>query len=341
VHRVWVPHLNRTVVIGGMKLPSPHAPMLRLSSYLDKGTLPPMIQTVDWSAPAMSVIENVEGNDSLGDCVLAEEAHFIGVVTGNAGTLYSYTQAQTIAAYSAITGYNPANPSSDQGTDPTVCMNYFTQNPYADGSKLDGWVSVDATSVPEVQFAIGALGNLKIWLSLPDVYINPFPSSNGFVWDVATPNPSQGHCIGSPAYNSPRIVGSNSNGVQIMTWGLIGTMTWSGLARLCAPLAGGGLAVRLTRDWMNKANGNTPAGFAYADLVSDVNKFFNSNISAPPAIAPPKPPLPTPAPAGSTVTLGLAQEWAALGIQQGDPLQDPTQAAANAAAGLAAGWPTS
>lgn len=339
MHRVWAPHLNRTVVIGGMKLPSAHAPMLRLSSYLDKVTLPPMMPTVDWSAPAMSVIQNVEGNDSIGDCVLAEEAHFIGVVTGNAGTLYSYSQAQTIAAYSAITGYNPANPSSDQGTDPTVCMNYFTQNAYADGTKLDGWVSVDATSISEVQFAIGGLGNLKIWLSLPDAYINPFPSSSGFLWGTGTPNPQQGHCIGSPAYNSPRIVGSNSQGVQVMSWGLVGTMTWAGLAQLCVPAAGGGLAVRLTRDWMNKANGNTPSGFAYADLVSDVNKFFGANIPAPPG--PVKPPLPPPAPPGTVVTLAMAQGWAAAGIAQGDPLQDQTQASANASAGLTAGWPTS
>ncbi len=283
MHRIFAPHLNRHIVIGACKLPDPHAMRFHLGDYIDAATLPPAPASEDYSTPAMSVISNVEGNDSVGDCVLAEEAHFVGVMTGNTGRLFSYTPAQTLAAYSAITGYNPNDPSTDQGTDPTVAMNYFIKNPYADGTKLAGWAMVNAGNMELVKFAISALGNLKLWVGLPDAWINPFPSANGFVWDVAPPNGNNGHCIGSCAYNSTKItiVGSNAQGVQVMTWGLIGTITWAAFAALFVPNAGGGAAVRLTPDWIAKGAAKTPSGFAYADLISDLNRFYGTNIPVP------------------------------------------------------------
>jgi hypothetical protein len=335
--KIFVPRLNRNVVIGACKLPSPHRPRIRLSSYLDKFAIPPSPASVDYTAPAMSVIQNVEGNDSVGDCVLAEEAHFIGVQTGNAGTLYAYTVAQTLAAYSAITGYNPAVPSSDQGTDPITCLNYFTQNAYADGTKLAGYAEVDATNQAEVQFAIAAFGNLKMWVGLPDAWINPFPSSNGFVWDVAPSNPNQGHCVGAPSYNSPRVVGASSTGVQVMTWGLIGTVTWPALAALFSDAGGGGLAVRITPDWIIKNSGKTPSGFAYSDLASDFNALFGKNIPVPTPAPSPVPSPPSPGP--SAVTLSQAQTWAGSLIAKGHPLMTKQTALGLINNGLAANWP--
>jgi hypothetical protein len=298
MHTVFAPHLKCNVVIGACKLPDPHAMRFHLGDYVDEATLPPSPASVDYSAPAMSVISNIEGNDSVGDCVLAEEAHFVGVMTGNTGRLFSYTPALTLAAYSAITGYNPSDPSTDQGTDPTVAMNYFVKNAYADGTKLAGWAMVDASNKTLVTFAISALGNLKLWVGLPDAWINPFPSKNGFVWDVAPPNANNGHCIGSCAYNSTQItiVGTNAQGVQVMTWGLIGTITWAAFAALFVQSAGGGAAVRITPDWLAKGATKTPSGFAYADLISDLNRFYGSNI-----------PVPTPPPQQLPATLANAQ----------------------------------
>lgn len=296
--------------------------------------MPPSPASCDYSAPAMTVIANIEGNDSVGDCVLAEEAHFVAVATGNAGQLYSYTAAQTLAAYSAITGYNPANPDSDQGTDPIVALNYFCANPYADGTKLLGYAEVDMSNQAEVEFAISAFGNLKMWLGLPDSYVNPFPSGNGFVWDVAPADQANGHCIGSPAYNSPNVavVGANSQGVQVMTWGLLGTMTWAAVKALCVPSANGGAAVRVTPDWLIKSSGKTPSGFAYADLVSDFNKVFGGNLPVPS-------PAPGPAPTAPP-TLSAAQSATAAALQAASPLLTRAQASSVVNAALSPLWPS-
>jgi hypothetical protein len=338
--RIFAPHLNRHVIIGACKIPDRHAPMLKLRNYMKLGVLPPAAPSCDYSGPAMSVITNIEGNDNYGDCVEAEDAHFVALVTGNAGTLYAYSAAQTLAAYSAITNFNASVPATDQGTDPIVDLNYYVQNPYADGTKLVGYLQVDATNQQEVMFAINAFGNLKIWLCLPDPYINPLPSGNGFVWDVASPDSSNGHCIGACGYNSTNVavVGANSQGIQIMTWGLIGTLTWAAFAALCVPSAGGGCAVRVTPDWLNKSIGKTPSGFAWDDVLSD---FVTMGGTLPtPAPTPTPTPSPTPPAPTSPPTCAQAQGAIAAALGAQAPLVTQATAISVANAALAALWPS-
>jgi hypothetical protein len=359
-HTVFAPHLNRNVVIGGCKLPPLHRPRIRLAHFLDMQSIPPSPPSLDLSGPAMSVIQNIEGNDAYGDCVFAEEAHFVGIATGNAGTLYSYSRAQTLALYTAVTGFNPDIPSTDQGGDPIATMNYLCTHPYADGTELVGYAEVDVTNIPEVMFALEAFGNLKLWLGLPDSYINPFPSKNGFVWDQAPPNANNGHCIGSSGYNSTNvaIVGANGQGVQVMTWGLIGTITWRALAALCSDSGGGGAAVRITPDWIIKASQKTPTGFNYSNLISLFNFIFNKSIPVPtPAPTPPSPPAPpvpptpappvppTPAPPvptpSASVTLSEAQSWATSRLSHGGLVVTRSAAIQDVNQGLSSNWPSS
>lgn len=313
---VFVPHLNRHIVLGACLTPDPHAPALKFGYYMRGIKDDPSPATSDYSTAAMSVIVNIEGNDSVGDCVIAEDAHYIGVITGNANSLFSYSAQQTLDDYTLITGYNPADPSTDQGTDPVVSMNYRIQKGYKDGSKDLGYLMVDATNQAEVKTACSMFGNLKLWAALPNSWINPFPSANGFVWDADTPNPSQGHCFGSPgAYNSPIIVGpANCDGVQIMTWGLIGTLTWRGLAALCVPSAGGGAAVRVNRDWLSVASGKTPSGFAWDALIQHFDAIGGQLPVPPPDPGPPAPTPPGPAPT-SAPTLAQAQAAATAALQ--------------------------
>ena len=283
--KVFAPHLNRHVTLGGMKPPSKEAydraPKLKHFFKLLAGgvttepTIPDSPASVAWNGPAMSVLSNVEGNDEYGDCVCAEEAHYLAVITAAAGKIIAYTIAQTLALYTTLTGFNPNIPSTDRGTDPIACMEYFLKNPYIDGSTNMAYLLVDAMNKAEVEFALWKFGNLKLWLSVPDSYINPFPSKNGFVWDVAVPNPEQGHCISGCGYISSgappeelKVVDVTALGIVVCTWGLLGTLTWAAAAALCVPSMGGGMAVRVTKDWM-EANGETPAGESMSQLISD------------------------------------------------------------------------
>ena len=304
--------------IGGCRLPAQHtllhAPKLKM--FLT--AIPTSPTSVDWSAAALSVIEDIEGNSDYGDCVMAEDAHYIAVLTGNAGTLYAYSDAQTLADYSALTGFDPSVPSSDQGTDPIADLNWRVTSGYADGSKDAGWAMVDATSAAEVAFALNEFGNLKMWFGIPDSIVAGMGSlKDGFVWDVAagSPNQNNGHCIGSCGYNPTAImaVATSAQGLLVETWGMLGVVTWAALAAWFVPSQGGGLATRVSMDWVN-SSGETPAGLDEAAMIAAFNQYFGGSLPVPaPA---PSPPAPAPA---TGVTLAQAQAWAAAGLQAGWP----------------------
>jgi hypothetical protein len=341
--------VNRIVngrVIGACKLPSPyahlHAPKLKM--FLKADAIPATPDTVDWSAAAISVIEDVEGNANFGDCVEAEDAHYLGVITGNANALYAYTDEQTLADYSAITGFDPNNPATDQGTDPVADLNYRVTNGYVDGSKDAGWAMVDATNVAEVRYALAEFGNIKMWFGIPDSIVNSMSSlQSGFVWDVAAGDADQqnGHCIGSCGYNPTKIlaVAATARGLLVMTWGMLGLITWDAVAAWFIPANGGGMATRVSMDWINTKSGNAPSGLNAAAMITAFNAYFGGSLPIPGA--PPAPaPQPTPVPTGPA-TLANAQAWAAAGIQGGDPLQSQADAIANVNASLAKYWPAS
>lgn len=323
-------------VIGACKLPSPHALLHapKLKTFL--ASIPPTPSIVNWSAPALSVIQNIEGNDNYGDCVLAEDAHYIGVLTGNANALYSYTRAQTLADYTAMTGFNPAVPSSDQGTDPIAAMNYRVANGYADGSKDAGWAMVDATNQAEVRYALAEFGNLKMWFGVPDSIVNAIPLRSGFVWDVTAGPPDQnnGHCIGSCGYNPTIIlvVAVTAQGLLVMTWGMLGIVTWAAVAAWFVPNAGGGMATRVSMDWVNTKSGKAPSGLDAAGMISTFNTYFGGGLVVPNA--------PPPAPPTGPASLANAQAWAAAGVNAGaDALMTKAQAVAAANTGLQQYWP--
>lgn len=325
-------------ILGGCKLPSEHALLHapRLERFMAKGAaIPTTPNLIDWSAPAIQVIEDIEGNADYGDCVEAEDAHYIAVITGNSNTLYAYTDAQTLADYAAMTGFNPSDPNTDQGTDPIAALNYRVAKGYADGSKDAGWALVDATNRPLIQYALATFGNLKMWFGIPDGIVQNEPNESGFVWDVSAGAPDQnnGHCIGSCGYNPTKIlvVGITAQGLLVMTWGMLGIITWAAVAAWFAPSVGGGLAVRVSQDWINKQSGKSPAGLDLPGMIQGFNTYFGGNIPVP---APPVPP-PTP---GAPVTLTQAKAWVAQGIGTGYPLDTREQAITLAQGGLEANW---
>lgn len=300
---------NRPVAVG---------PHFRLKNYL-RASLPPPPPSVDYSGPAASALVDPLGNDSLGDCVIAAGYHMVEVETANAGGLWVPSSTQIVQDYSAIGGYVPGDASTDNGCDEVTALNYWQDHGFANGVKLLGWLSVDATNMVEVKSAIELFENSFLTFEVPDAWINPFPSADGFVWDVGTPNPNQGHAVCA--------VGYDASGVQIDSWGLRGTVTWAAVSSLCNPNVGGGLYVVLTPDQLARGTTKAPNGFPWVELVGDFDVMGGT----------------VPIPVGpSGVTLANAQAWAKAGIET-DPHHIMTKSTAigYARAGLAVNWPKS
>lgn len=290
---VFAPHLG-THVKFGRKRPVAHCPRLHLKNYLLK-SLPTPPTVVDYSAAAAASLGNVDLNDQLGDCVIAGYCHIRGVTSANSGgPEVLFSSSDIIKMYSAIGGYVPGNPSTDQGCDEQTALNYWTQHGGTDGSKLLGWLALDATNPTEYRTALWLFENLYFGIELPDAWINPMPSGPGFTWGVAgAPDPHNGHCIMGMGY-SP-------SGVKVDTWGMLGTMTDSAIAKYCGPSGGGELYVLVSPDLIAKGQSRAPTGFDWSQLIADFDSL-GGNIPipapspAPGPIVPPVPPNPTPVP---------------------------------------------
>jgi hypothetical protein len=328
-------HPTLSQVRFGRKRPVSLGPHFKIGDYM-RATLPTPPASADYSAAAMANISNIFGNDTLGDCIIAAGYHLTGVETGNAGDLFIPTTTQYIADYSAIGGYVPGDPSTDNGCDEVTALNYWTTKGFQNGTKLAGWTTVDATNPSQLMTSCYLFEGGLLTLELPDTFTNPFPSVNGFTWGGGTPDPSQGHGIAFGGYDSKL-------GYKVYTWGMWGWFSFEGLAELCTQAAGGGAYLVLSPDQIAKGAAKSPNGFAWNDLISDLDAF-GAHIPVP-APAPTPPPSPTPpvppSPAPQTgVTLAQAQGWATSLISAGHPLLTKQTAIALARTGLAASWPS-
>lgn len=298
---VFAPHLGRNVKFGCLA-PLPGAKKFRLNKYLNAGALPAPPASVNYGAAASVSLNNIYGNDVLGDCVIAAGAHVRGVTSGNAGSLVTFTNSQITKMYSDVGGYIPGNPNTDQGCDPVTANNYWMKVGFPDGVKLAGWLALDGRNKNELMLATYLFENLTFALNLPDAYTNPMPSRNGFVWDVAgSPDTRSGHMVMSYSYGP--------SGVTIDTWGLQGSFTWGAIAKYCIETAGGDVYVLLSPDMVNKAIGKAPNGLDWGALVSDFNSLGGSVPTPAPIPVPPSPipvpptPVPVPVPPAGKVTL--------------------------------------
>jgi len=268
------PHHGRAMKLGRVRHPNPPN-TLKLAKYIRHAELPPAPVVCDYSGPAREILADVMLNDRLGDCVIAGRAHIRGVHTANAGAPVHMTPEEILADYSAIGGYVPGDPSTDNGCNMIAAQDFWVQR-----KDLWGYLAVDASNVAEARAALNIFENLYIGIELPDAWLSPFPSGPGFVWDVGRPDPMNGHCV--------MAVGYNERGIQICSWGMIGTLTWEAFQSLCVPTAGGECFVQLSPEQLAKGQTKAPNGFEWADIIADFDALGGS------VPLPPPPTLPTP-----------------------------------------------
>jgi len=244
------------IVPFGRKKPAPEKLALvpKFAKYKLNLDAPPA--SVDYSLDAMPSLSRVMLNNQLGDCTCAGACQCLGIWTGNAGDLYIASDDQVLALYEAVGGYVPGDQSTDTGADEVTVLNYLSQTGFPDGSKLAGYLAIDPTNQTEVMQAIDLFESVYFGVGLPDAWINPFPQANGFVWDVGTPDDQNGHCFIATGYDA--------TGVQIDTWGMLGTVTWAAMAGVDMQLY-----ALLSPDMLAKATQKAPTGLDWATLQAD------------------------------------------------------------------------
>lgn len=236
------------------KLPVRHdARTLKLSSYLH--TPPPVPASADWGGKVRAW--GMLANDTVGDCTCAGAGHADMLWTANASTEVAVTDAEVLAAYSAITGYTPSDPSTDQGANMLDVLNYWRKAGIA-GISINSYVSVDWTKPAEVAAAIFLFGSLYIGVNLPQSAEDAFNAGQPWT-DTTDTNILGGHCVLLTGYDQ------KAGTVRLVTWGQEITASMAWLKAYCEE------AYAALTGWWIEATGISPSGFNLLQLQADLS----------------------------------------------------------------------
>lgn len=271
------------------RLPNdPAKPRLRLAL---KDGAPPPPAAIDWHSGVASW--GMLGNDAYGDCVFAANGHIVEQQTALGGGLETVvTTDETLAEYSRVTGFSPADPATDQGAMVQDGLNDLRKAGLA-GRTIAAFAEVSPHDLVTVQSAVADLGAVSIGINLPASAMSQFHA--GQPWDAVANDGGilGGHCV--------LLVGYDAAHLYVVTWGKVQPMThafWNAYVEECWPI--------VDRDWVSALSGLDPArvdlatlGEEFAALTGAPNPF-PAPAPAPPAPqpepVPPSPPAPVPPP---------------------------------------------
>lgn len=264
-----------TLVFRGGRLPNrPEVPRLKLSKYL--GAVPVPAASADWLSAVPSWPMYL--NDQIGDCTCAAVGHMIeGWTQYTAGAAVQVTDQDVLTAYEKVGGYNPSDPSTDNGAVIQDVLGYW-QKTGVGGHKIVAFAEVDIANATEVRQAIELFGSIDIGINFPSAAMDQF--NNRQEWTpVAGDTIEGGHCVPVGAYDA--------SSYTCVTWGATQKMDlafWSQYVEEAW--------VVITQDWVEK-NGNVPSGLNLYQLGQD---YAEMTGQANPIPAPTPTPAPTPAP---------------------------------------------
>lgn len=204
------------------------------------------------------------GNDSTGDCVFAGACHEHMLWTMEGGfPRATFTAKDALSDYSAVTGYNPADPSTDQGTDMQQAASYRRTTGILDATgvrhKVGAYVAIKAGDLSEIALAAYLFGAVGIGFRCPSSMEDQF--DQGKPWQVVP-----GDIIVGGHYVP--CVGRNSSGdFLFITWGKLHAATPEWVSTYMDE----GVAY-LSPEIINQSKLTSPEGFDEAAL----NGFLNS-----------------------------------------------------------------
>lgn len=210
------------------------------------------------------------GNDMVGDCVIADDAHHHMLRTANTGAIEIPTTQQVLDQYSAVTGYNPADPSTDQGTNESDDDTYLMEHGFL-GHKAAAQGRLEAANMNHVKWSVQLFGHVRLGIVVTQRMMDLFDA--GEPWDMRRISWSEvegGHDV--------PIVKYDPNYLYVVTWGKLQKLSYRGYAAICSNWvqAGAGEShVELMSDWVT-SQGVTPSGLDMSTLEADLKHIIFS-----------------------------------------------------------------
>src|SRR6201986_3141377 len=158
------------------------------------------------------------GNDNYGDCEEPGISPKISEDTSAASASeVTFTDDDPLGLYSAITGFNKNDPSTDQGTYTQDAMTYWRKTGVK-GHEVTLFASLKLTDLASIKQAVATFGAVGIGFNFPESAMDQFDA--GQPWTVVKNSPIEGgHYVVA--------VGYDANYLEVLTWGAVQKMAWS------------------------------------------------------------------------------------------------------------------
>lgn len=228
---------------------------LKLGRYLDLTKLPPAPAAIDYGAKISDW--KMLANDKLGDCTCAGLLHIFMLWTSQTGRIFNCGDADAVKLYELLCGYDPKDPTSDQGGILLDILKAWRKSPIM-GLALGGYVSIDPKNWEQIKLAHFLFGSLYIGVNLP------LSAQKEKIWKDTKDVPGGwgGHCVMSVAYRDGKSCFKPPI-LTVGTWGTTQDMTAAWAAKyvdeIWAPVS---------PSWTG-ASGNAPNGFNIGQLLAD------------------------------------------------------------------------
>jgi hypothetical protein len=169
----------------GKKPARPGAVKFKLATYLAKSKLPTPPKVFGHEALIGANWEML-GNDQYSDCVWAGAAHETMLWNKEAARTVTFNNQTVLKDYSAVTGFNPKDPNTDQGTDMQVAASYRRKTGVLDANgkrhKVVAYLALPPGNPDQLALAIYLFGATGIGIKFPNTAIDQFNA--GKPWDV-------------------------------------------------------------------------------------------------------------------------------------------------------------
>lgn len=239
------------------KLPArPDAVKFKLTDYLNASALPK--PPTRFGHEVITLPWQMLGNDNYGDCVFAGAAHETMLWNHEAGRDTRFTDASVLSDYSAVTGFNPHDPNSDQGTDMAVAASYRRKTGVVDAAgqrhTVAAYLAIQPGNITQMFQAMYLFGAVGIGIEFPGSAMTQF--NQGRPWKVvAGATIEGGHYV-------PLV--ARRHYIEVVTWGRIQPVTQGFLEKYVDEV----LAYVSTEALMNN---KSPEGFDAATLLQDLS----------------------------------------------------------------------
>lgn len=192
----------------------------KLSNYLDLAALPTppskgghQALVLDW--------EGMLGNDKYGCCVWSGAAHETILWNKEAGQPVKFDALSVLSDYSAVTGFNPNDPNTDQGTDMQVAASYRRKTGVKDATgkrhQVAAYLAIKPGDETELKQAVYLFSNVGIGIQFPVSAMTQFNA--GKPWTVVSGSKIEGgHYV--------PIFGYDAKYVYLVTWGKLQKASW-------------------------------------------------------------------------------------------------------------------